>query len=272
MMDASISVDALRGVPETLLYPLYIRAVESQRPDPLLKDELAASLIASLAYDFSRYAGEKDVNRVFVLLRAREFDRAVSRFLEAQPDGVVIEIGCGLDTRFHRLDNGRVTWFDLDLPDVIAVRSRLLPEAPRRRMIARSMLDLDWLEAIGTPPGERVLIVAEGVFPYFEAAQVKTLVLALLGRFPGARLVFDIIPPFERWLSRATQVIQASGARVRWGAWRGNALEPWHPDLRLTREWHYLDVPEPRLGGLQTLFRLPGLRGLFKVVEYRLGG
>jgi O-methyltransferase involved in polyketide biosynthesis len=80
-------------------------------------------------------------DKVFTLMRVREFDRCALAFLGEHPAGVVVDIGCGLDTRFERLDNGQLEWVGLDLPDVIALRKQLLPEMPRTRLIACSALD-----------------------------------------------------------------------------------------------------------------------------------
>src|SRR5512143_3085633 len=123
----------LSGVAETLLIPLYIRATESQRPDALIKDERAEALVCQLDQETLRktLALTDDFSRVAVILKGREFDRFTQDFLRRHPDAVVVHIGCGLDTRFERLgcnqpDNGRVEWYDLDLPDVIELRRKLV--------------------------------------------------------------------------------------------------------------------------------------------------
>jgi O-methyltransferase involved in polyketide biosynthesis len=97
----------LSDIPETLLIPLHRRAVEGQRSDALVKDERAAELVSRIDYDFSRIKFSS-ANRLFTILRVLEFDRRTQAFLAAQPDGVSVSIGCGLDTRFHRVDSGAV--------------------------------------------------------------------------------------------------------------------------------------------------------------------
>ena len=97
----------LSGVPETLLIPLYCRAVENQRPDALVKDERAVDLMNRLDYDFSQVKFSA-IDVLFTIMRVREFDRRTRDFLTAHPDGTVVSIGCGLDTRFDRVDNGTV--------------------------------------------------------------------------------------------------------------------------------------------------------------------
>src|SRR5512139_2622331 len=118
----------LSGVPETLLITLYIRASESQRPDALIKDERAEALARQLDQEILRktLALTDDFSRVAVILKGREFDLFTQDFLRRYPETVVVHIGCGLDTRFERVDNGRVEWYDLDLPEVIELRRRLV--------------------------------------------------------------------------------------------------------------------------------------------------
>src|SRR5512139_3519560 len=141
----------LSGVPETLLITLYIRAVESQRPDALVKDERAEALVSQLDLESLRktLALTDDFSRVAVILKSREFDRLARDFLVRHPDAVVVHIGCGLDTRFERVDNGRVQWYDLDLPDVIELRRKLVGgEGTRRHFLACSVLDSAWLDTV----------------------------------------------------------------------------------------------------------------------------
>jgi len=259
----------LSGVPETLLISLYCRAVESRRPDALIKDERAVELTNRIDYDFSQVKlSSADV--LFTIMRVREFDRRTRDFLAAHPAGIVVSIGCGLDTRFDRVDNGTVTWYDLDLPEVIAVRRQLLSETPRCRSIGCSVLDFAWMDLGGGHAKRPVLFLAEGVFPYFQEAEVRRVVLALHERFPGAELVFDAMTPFMAWLHRRHGAIRKLRLHL-WGLERGQELEAWGPGIRLLGEWFYFDRPEPRLGRSSLLRFVPLLNKGNRIVHYRLG-
>ena len=134
----------LLGVAETLLLTLYIRAMESQRPDALIRDEKAAALVRQLDYDFARVAQVKmdDGDRVTVLLRNREFDRQARDFLARCPQAAVVHFGCGLDSRFERVDNGQVECYDLDLPEVIELRRKFISaERGRYYLLGYSAFD-----------------------------------------------------------------------------------------------------------------------------------
>ena len=128
------TIQDLSGVAETLLIPLYIRAMESQRPDAFIKDKRAEELVRQLDQESLRktLALTEDFGRMVVILKGREFDRFAQDFLARHPDAVIVHIGCGLDTRFERVDNGQVEWYDLDLPDVIELRRKYLGDEGER--------------------------------------------------------------------------------------------------------------------------------------------
>jgi O-methyltransferase involved in polyketide biosynthesis len=187
----------LTGVPETLLWPLHNRAAFAARPDGLLRDPRAVELRRSIDYPFEERFGRPSEAHA---LRALRFDDEIRRFLDAHPEGTVVALGEGLQTTFFRVDNGRVRWLAVDLPETIAVRARLLPDDDRRRSLACSALDLRWMDEVDRSKG--VFITAEGLLMYFEPSDVRRLLAACAERFPGSEMMFDVIP---RWLSAKTQ-------------------------------------------------------------------
>ena len=171
----------LSGVAETLLLPLYARARESQRTDGVLHDLKAEQIVSRLDYDFDRIA-LRDFHQATRVMGTREFDRIVRGFLAQHPAGVVVHLGCGLDTRFERVDNGSVTWFDLDLPAVVQLRRELgMAAGPARyQLITGSAFDDAWLTQVAAVVGHGdVLVVAEGVLTFFTVEQVRWLVASV---------------------------------------------------------------------------------------------
>ena len=164
---------------ETLMITLYAKTLGS--PPGWFKDPAAWKIVEAIDYDFSRLK-VKTGTRLTVCLRAMKIDREMREFLQSTPDGVVLHLGCGLDTRFARIDNGLVTWFDLDLPDVIELRRKFFSENERYHMIASSVTDWGWLDQVrvGRKP---VFVAAEGLLMYLKPADVKELVLRLQVRF-----------------------------------------------------------------------------------------
>jgi len=230
---------ALGGVQRTLLLPLWGRAVESGRPRPLLTDPAAVAIVASLPYDFAAMGRNlSSVTRLSWVARSVHVDRTARAFLDVHPGAAVVNLGCGLDTTFERVDNGKLRWFDLDLADVIALRRRLIPGGDRRRAIAGSILDDAWKSEI--EPRDPVLLIAAGVLYYFRQDEVRTLLSGLARAFPGAEMIFDACSPLGRKIANR-RVIAAggmdAGARLRWGIRRAKEMEAWDPRIAVIESY-----------------------------------
>lgn len=266
----------LSGAAETLLLPLYARARESQRADGVLHDPRAEQVVARLEYDFDRIT-LLDFHQVTRVMSTRELDRITRAFLNRHPDGVVAHLGCGLDTRFERVDNGSMTWFDLDLPEVADLRGALglgdLPTSARTRyhLIGGSALDEAWLAELGDVGGRAVLIVAEGLLTYLPADQVRGLLLTLARRFPGAELAFEAFQPWAVRVGNATMGRMGFRAPMRWGMRRPEEALAWNGDFQLIRAWYFFDRPELRLHGYRWLRFVPGMRHFAGIYHFRLG-
>jgi O-methyltransferase involved in polyketide biosynthesis len=264
----------LDEIPETMLATLYIRALETQRPDALLKDEKAVALVRESGPAFERvkriYMDEED--RVTIILRNREIDNTVRDFLRRRSRQAVVYLGCGLDARFERVDDGRVDWYDLDVPQVIELRGRLLGgEAGRYRLLAGSAFDHSWFNAVGPTKGRDFLFVAEGLFQYFHGEEVKSLVVALRERFPGSELVLDAFAPFLVHGNNLRMRLSRMPVRYHWGLGNGREIERWAEGIRLLDEWFPFSRPEPRLAKLQWARNIPLVGRAIGVYHYRLG-
>jgi len=271
-MSETIKPD-LSGVPGTLLITLYIRAVESQRPDALIKDERAEALVRQLDRETlsKTLALTEDSTRAVVILKTREFDRFAQDFLARHPDSVVVHIGCGLDTRFERVGNDQVEWYDLDLPEVIELRRKLVgSEGAHHHYLACSVLDSAWLGEMGAHRQRPALLLAEGVFMYFTEAQVKWLVLTTKEHFPGAELVFDAYSPFLRWSHNIKVARTRIGAPLHWALKHAQDLEQWSDGIRLLDERYPFQSPEPRLRRALKVRLVPFLATGIGVFHYQL--
>jgi len=264
----------LSGVTETLLMILAIRAFESQRPDALIKDERAEALIRQMDQELlrSKLAKVEDYSQVAMILRSRDFDRHAQDFLARHPEAVVVHIGCGLDTRFERVNNGKVEWYDLDLPEVIELRRKLIGgEGERYHLLGCSVLDNAWLDAVSVHRQRPFLFLSEGVFMYLEEARVKSLVLTLNEHFPGAELVFDAFSPLLSWANNLRVILAKVGARSHWALKDGRDLERWGSGIRLLDERFPYQYPEPRLGKVLAVQGIPFFSRMMGVFRYRLG-
>jgi O-methyltransferase involved in polyketide biosynthesis len=183
----------LGQVQETLFIPLAGRAKETGRRRPVLRDPKAVEILESVTFDRAKYHRTGGWTTV---IRTACFDLWVRQFLAEHPDGTVVELGTGLNTRFERVDNGTVHWIDLDLPDTIALRRRFFADTDRRRMVAGSLTDDydaddGWLTVVREMPGP-YFFVADGVLAYLTETDVMRTLAGLAGHFPGALIGLDI--------------------------------------------------------------------------------
>lgn len=228
----------LGKVQETLLIPLYYRATESARERPLFYDQTAVEILPELDYDFSNFDSAWSL-RNDVVVRTVMFDELVTDFIDRHPDGRVINLGAGLDARFRRLDNGKIRWYDLDMPDSIALRQRFITPTDRNIFISKSMFDTTWFDDVGVEAP--TLIVAEALFIYFEEALIKELLSKMVARFPGAELVFQSVCPGIVGRTKSVPILRRTQAELRWGIHSGRELIHWNPKFQFLGEWSLVD-------------------------------
>ncbi|MBN2086693.1 MAG: class I SAM-dependent methyltransferase [Anaerolineales bacterium] len=241
---------------ETLMITLYCKTLGA--PKGVFPDEEAWKVVERIDYDFKRLK-VKPGTRLTIFIRAKRLDDYVRGFLAQYPDGIILHLGCGLDTRFFRVDNGRAAWFDLDLPDAIELRRKFFADTERYRMIASSVTDLRWLEQI--PRGRPVFIAAEGLLMYLTEEQVKALLLRLREAFPGCEIAFDAFSTLTARNIHRADVLKTTGATVHWGIDDPKEIETWAPGIRLKEEWTFFqseDIQKLNLG-VRLMFGLAGL-------------
>ncbi|MEU6585522.1 class I SAM-dependent methyltransferase [Nocardia sp. NPDC046763] len=264
----AIDATQLGEVQETLLIPLYGRAVETVKPRPILRDRKAVEMVEAIDYDFARFDGGRSLSGT--VLRTSIIDAWVQDFLERHPGGTVVEIGAGLNTRFERVDNGRVHWVDLDLPDAMAVRAQFFVESERRRMVAASVLDESWVAVVKTLPAP-YFFISEGVLVYLEQPQVRCAVTLIAENFPGADLAMDTA---GRWMidhQDGHDAMKQVTARMRWACDDPAEVEGWGIGLRLLESGDLSRIPA-RLRDRVPVARRTVLRVVSLVFRQRFGG
>ncbi|MCT9081335.1 class I SAM-dependent methyltransferase [Streptomyces fulvoviolaceus] len=262
----------LGTVQETLLIPLYGRAVESRKKDPILTDPRAEEIVAAIDYDFARFDGLPSL--LGTVLRTSLFDGWVSEFLAAHPTGTVMEIGTGLNTRFERADNDRARWFDLDLPDVIELRRAFFTDTPRRTMIAASVTDETWADTVAAHSTGPYFFAAEAVLPYLTVTDVRHVIDLLATRFPGSTLALDTAGPGHFDTQDQHDALSKVDARMRWNCAGPARLAEWRPGAEVLASHTLSGLPAPMYDALPatTQEMLTGLAAqrLPQVEDYRL--
>lgn len=209
---AKIKVD-LAAVKQTLLITLYAKAMDFKMPNSILADAHAHNLIQKIDFDFDRLHVNHD-EQVSLASRAFGMDQWAKQFIEEHPKCTVIDLGCGLDTRFDRLGMPhQVQWFDVDFPQVIALRKQLFVENINTHCIGTSLENPTWHQQL--PNELPTLILAEGLFLYLSPTQIKKLLEALSMHIPNAVMVFDAYNKFGTMLMKCDKSIRATGAKIK---------------------------------------------------------
>ena len=203
---------ALGDIQETLLIPLYGRALDAGKKNSVLHDRKAAELVDAIDYDFAKFRGPSLGGSV---TRASIFDQYVLDFLAEHPDGRVVDLGCGLSTRFQRLDNGRVRWFDLDVDDTMALRRKFFSDSDRYTMLAGSIFDTDWHTTVSANDG-LVFLLSEAVLLYFDVDEVTAVLSSIARAFAGSKLAIDTGGKAMMSTQDRNPVFKAVAARMKW--------------------------------------------------------
>ncbi len=192
----------------TLFIPLYGKAMMSR--EGFLPDPTAEKIVSSVDFDFTTIDQSRKL-AIYMAMRAALYDGYVRQFSAEHPDGLVLQLGVGLDSRVRRVETVN-PWYDLDFPDVIDLRRTYFPEDERYRLIAAPALPTDWLEAL--PRAEHALVLAEGLSMYLSEADMRTLMAALQAHFRHATFIFDAYSKSAAKLSGLKNPVNAVKARI----------------------------------------------------------
>lgn len=242
----------LQGVMETMLITLNIRAKDFNSENPILNDKKSAEMVEQIDYDFSNF---EDDSRTYigVLSRAKIMDEEVKKFIQKYPNCHIVSIGSGLDTRFNRVDNGKIHWYDLDFPDVIEVRKKFFKENDRVKFIAKSALDESWTKDINTN-GEKLLIISEGVLMYLYPQDVKKLLNLLTDNFDSFELHLDCISKLLVGKASSNKAVKKTKSQYFFGVTKGKEIMELNPKLKQIGYINFTDEVKNHLKGFGKIF------------------
>jgi len=221
-------------VEETLLLPLWGRSYETKKDKPRLIDKKATEIIENIDYDFSTIEKTQSMSQHGWVARSLHTDRIALDFIKKYPKATIVNIGCGLDTTFSRIDNGKIMFYELDLPDVIALRKKFYKDSERHKSIASSFLDTEWFEKIKVRDG--LSFLAGGVFMYFDEEQIKQFFIHVADSFKKCDLFFDSLSPMGLKISKK-MVLKKGGMGMSmdngWGLKSIKSIEKWDTRIKV---------------------------------------
>ncbi|MCG8337651.1 MAG: class I SAM-dependent methyltransferase [Proteobacteria bacterium] len=270
-MEQKIKVDK-GNIQETLLLPLWGRAYETQKDKPRLIDEKAVEIIDKLDYDFSTIAETQSMSQHGWVARSLHTDKTALEFIKKHPEATIVNLGCGLDTTFSRVDNGKIMFYELDLPDVIALRKNFYEDSSRHKSIASSFLDTKWFEEIEVKDG--LLFLAGGVLYYFRDEQVKEFFIKAADYFKGCDFYFDSLSPLGLKIGKK-QVLKKGDMGMAmdegWALKPVKSLEKWDKRFKVISS---VSIGRGMKKGLplkaRMMMSIPDLLGICSMVHMRI--
>ena len=225
-------------IEETALIPLAIKASETARETPRIIDRKAKEIIDTLGVDVSKY--DPFLSHEGVIARTIMFRDKLNELIKKYPDALCINLGCGFDDKFSQVDNGKITWFDVDLPDQIEKRRKVYEDRERCVMLSGSALDGEWTKAL--PKSEMTIVVMEGVLEYFQKDQVKTCLNMLCDSFEHGCLLAELHSPLlEKYGSKHHDAVKYTNASFGWGTNSAEEYLPLEPRMSVVSEQSYND-------------------------------
>jgi len=275
-------------VPATVLITLYCRAIESLSQKPILKDLEAVSISKKLTPLIEQthpnlvdmvLNGKIDPDLVLrVALKARKYDQYVIDYLKKYPDAVIVNLGSGFDTRFSRIDNKHLLFFDIDLPNVINYKQKFIQPGERYQMIGETVFEDVWIARLNQFKNRHFLFLAENLLRHFTNDEAKSLILKIQQHFPDSELVCELFQ--NNFLSGVMSMVSRNKLGGRMGMGNesesqleiddADEIEDWHEGIKLLDEWSIFDTNHPRLGWIRSFRNNNSIRKAQWTAHYHL--
>ena len=229
----------LSSVQKTLFLPVIVRALESKKIKSLLIDLNAIEIVERMNYDFTKLISSiSELSRIAWIVRCTCFDRIIKDFIRRYPNATIVNIGCGLDTTYERVNNRSILWYDLDLPDVIELRKLFINEMDNRKFISASFMENNWYKYLKCP--EHILFIAGGVYYYYEQKVIRTFFIKLSLMFPTCELLFDVTS--AAGVRATNKVLRKTGMDdkhfLKWDLKNTDTILSWSPRLSLLGKYY----------------------------------
>lgn len=251
----------LSDVSMTAIGTLRCRAIEAAKENPLITDAMAGYCLERLR----ALASEEEKALLFdrklsrslsshIALRARKYDAVANGFISGNPGSLVVNLGCGFDTRYWRIDHQECEYVELDLPGVIELKREILKGRLDYEMMGASVLDHSWIDRVNPGGNKRALLLAEGLFMYLPKAEVVSLFGAISRKFRDSRMVFEVVTEqYTRGIWKRLVAMKVkrelgldAGSSYDFGIRNAREVESYGEGLKVSGEWSYMEDPDVR--------------------------
>lgn len=249
-------MNILSDVSETAIITLRARSIESQKNNPVIRDEVSSICLEKICLLLPEETRIRLVDRKmsstltsYIALRARKYDSYAKEFLVKYPDGLVVSLGCGFDTRYWRVSDRAWKYIEVDLPNVIQAKRELLEDRMEYKTIAGSVLEGDWIRDILYIQNQHVLFLAEGLFMYLPPKEVEGIFKKLAESFSKSWFVFETVNKKYTqgfWKKMVETKMRRSagstaGSSYQFGLNNAKEIELIDKNIKLVEEWSYYD-------------------------------
>lgn len=248
-----------QGVAQTALRILWAEYLAGKQVPEIWNNPKIDRLVENLDYDFSTLDIPSD-EVLYIAVRKKTIDDLVKIFVCDNPDGIIVNLGCGLNNLHARHSGANINWYDLDLPQIITTKRQFFDETEKYQMIAESALNFSWMSKI--PKNRKALFLIEGLLPYFYEEEVKVLLEELMKQFPDQELIILAVSNWRVYKS------QKKAVRLSWGLSSGKIITSWYPKLELKKEYHPFAFSSSKWSlKMQFLHLFPIVRNQVKIIH-----
>ncbi len=254
-------MDILSAVSETALITLKARVQEAEKEEPVIRDEVGQECLAQIRPLLPVETQNRILNKSlpssltrYIALRARKYDTYAKAFIAENRAGLVVSLGCGFDTRYWRVSDKAWNYIELDLPEVIEAKKKVLADRLTYRLIGCSVLEEGWLEEVRSLQDENILFLAEGLLMYLPPADVVGLFNKLSRSFLKSEIVFEVVNKRYTqglWKKSVESKMKRNlgseaGASFEFGVREAREVEAYGPAIKVVEEWSYFEDEDIR--------------------------
>jgi len=251
-----MQINNLSNVSETAIFTLRSRVIESQKANPVITDPVGVELLQRIENQAPEGSVKSALHRKLpvsltnhLALRARKYDSFANNFIESNPDGLIVNLGAGFDTRYWRLNNERIKYIEVDLPEVIEVKNALIGDLIKYETLSASVLEDDWIKHISSLQTSDILLMAEGLFMYLPEKEVIRTFTRITEAFSNSKIIFEAVNKKYTqgfWKKIVEQKMKkrmgsSAGSSFNYGVKDAREIETYGSGIKVIEEWSYFE-------------------------------